>query len=121
MSWLPTTDQLDLAMLLTFWSRDMLLHEDLTPPRDQTKYSAITVGGAITIRFPEGAPLLAAEFQELQHMILEVQRAHRTGRLDPDKLPSIAKLRECTGALAVAGRQGAAKQHRVRVGASAAA
>jgi len=94
-SWLPSSDALDLALLLTFWPKDMTLHEDAARGcSGEPAYSAIAVGQGVTVHFPEGSPLLSSDFQALREMHLALCEAHRAGSMDEAALPQLPRLRE---------------------------
>lgn len=95
-SCLPSTAGLDIALLLTFWSKDLLLQptvpESSSQASDDTEYSEIAVGRGFTVRFPKPHPLKASALKELAVFHRAVQHAHRTGNVYDRDIPSIAGL-----------------------------
>jgi len=92
-TWLPNLDAVDISLLLAFWSKDMVLHEDLASPTTDTAYKSVTVGPSLTIQFPDTSPLPASALQELTNIHCAVLYAHRTGSVAEDKLPCLSRLR----------------------------
>lgn len=91
-TWLPSLDALNLVLLLTFWGKDMSLHEDLNCGT-HTAYKAIALGSALMIKFPEVSPLRYDDFLQLCEINLEVRKAMKSDSACASDLPTLSKLR----------------------------
>jgi hypothetical protein len=70
------------------------LEEDLTISSDEpSRFASLTVGAAVTVRFPAGRGLSSEHLQQLRNFHLALRNAMRTGMVQADQLPSIQSLR----------------------------
>lgn len=100
MSLLPNASALDLALLLSMWSKDMMVEDYHTPQKDGKEtavgeiFKSIKIGTGVIVNFPPEAPLYVDDLQELRSLFQEVHLALKTGFTLWERLPSIDLLRQ---------------------------